>query len=69
MIAWSLAGAERLQAQLPEIGEGLHAALQTLHSYPNAAAAEQLAIRLDGARQHALQLAEALRRRERGGDG
>lgn len=51
-----------LTTRLPDIGDGLAAAFATLHRDPRPDAAELLAIRLDGARRHVLQLAEAIRR-------
>ncbi|WP_027081497.1 hypothetical protein [Luteimonas mephitis] len=62
MVRWNLADPEQLREQLPEIGRRLQAQLEHLHRYPNADAAEALSRNLDGARQHALQLADALRR-------
>lgn len=62
MIRWNLADPDRLREQLPEISRSLQAQLDHLHRYPNADAAEVLSRNLDGARQHALQLADALRR-------
>ena len=50
-----------LCSQLPDIGDGLAAAFQTLHDDPEASRCEHLAIRLDGARRHVLALAEAAR--------
>ncbi|WP_162434813.1 hypothetical protein [Pseudoxanthomonas koreensis] len=47
---------------LVDIGDGLAAAFATLHRDPHPAAAEQLAIRLEGARRHVLKLADALRK-------
>lgn len=51
-----------LREQLPEIGEHLASACQTLFRYPNPDAAEHLARALEAARQHALELADSLRR-------
>lgn len=59
---WSMPDPDRLREQLPEIGDHLASACQTLFRYPNPDAAEHLARTLEGARRHALQLAEGLRR-------
>ena len=59
---WNMPSPDRLREQLPEIGAHLAAACETLHRYPNPDAAEHLARTLEGARQHALQLADGLRR-------
>lgn len=52
-----------LRSQLTDVGDGLAAAFSTLHQDPHPASAELLAIRLEGARRHVLQLAEAIRRK------
>ncbi|RYD74665.1 MAG: hypothetical protein EOP84_19530 [Verrucomicrobiaceae bacterium] len=57
---------EYLISMLPDIGEGLKAALETLHDDPHPAACEMAAMRLDGARRHCQQLAEAVRSEVRG---
>lgn len=54
-----------LAAQLPDIGDGLAAALAELSSDPEPSRCEMMAIRLDGARRHCQLLAEAVRQ-ERG---
>lgn len=54
-----------LTRALPDIGDGVVAALLTLHRDPSAHAAEAAAIRMDGVRRHCLQLADAIRRDER----
>lgn len=51
-----------LRRQLPDIADGLGAMLATLHADPHPAACEMAAIRLDAARRHVQQLAEAMRR-------
>lgn len=48
-------------AQLPEIGDALAAAFETLHRAPEPATCELLAIRLHGAARHVLALGEAIR--------
>lgn len=53
--------ADYLRSQLPDIGDGIAAAFQTLHDDPEPTRCELLAIRLDGARRHVLALAEASR--------
>lgn len=55
-----------LVAQLPDLADGLHAVLMTLHADPHESASEMAAIRLEGVRRHCLRLADALRREERG---
>lgn len=52
--------AESLRLSLPEIGEGLAAQLVELHKRPSAAAAEQVAANLDGARRAVLRYRERL---------
>lgn len=54
-----------LSAQLPDIGNGLSAALSELQRDPEPFKCEAMAIQLDGARRHCLRLAEAVRQ-ERG---
>ena len=54
--------ADFLASQLQDIGAGLAAAFVTLSMDPHPSACEMLAIRLDGARKHLFQLAEAQRR-------
>lgn len=52
--------ADYLRAQLPDIGDGLAGAFQTLHSDPEPSACEVLAERLRQASAHVLRLAEAI---------
>lgn len=54
-----------LAAQLPDIGDGLSAAMADLARDPEPSRCEMMAIRLDGARRHCQLLAEAVRQ-ERG---
>lgn len=54
--------AAHLRQQLPDIAEGVRAALQTLHDDPHPSACEMAAIRLDGIRRHVQALGDALRR-------
>lgn len=63
----ALYGCQRPDAQtladaLPGLADGLHASLLALYVAPSASSAEQVACRLEGARRHVLQLAEAIRR-------
>lgn len=58
------ARAKFLLNQLPDIGEGIAAAFVTLHRNPLPDSADELAIRLDGARTHLLRLAYELTYRE-----
>ncbi len=51
-----------LRRQLTDVGDGLAAAFTTLYNDPQPASAELLAIRLEGARRHVMQLADAIRR-------
>ena len=50
-----------LAAQLPDISDGLSAALSELQRDPEPFKCEAMAIQLDGARRHCLRLAEAVR--------
>lgn len=54
--------AQELANDLPGLAGVIHARLSALHAAPNAADAERLAVGLEGARHHVLQLAEAIRR-------
>ena len=49
-----------LAKALPEIAAGIAGAMETLSQNPTAWGAEEMAIRLEGARQHLLRLREAL---------
>lgn len=51
-----------LRQQLPDIAEGLAAAMRELAKDPEPSRCEMMAIRLDGARRHCQILAEAVRR-------
>lgn len=56
------ADAQELANDLPALGDEIHARLSALHRAPNADDAERLAVGLEGAQRHMLQLAEAIRR-------
>lgn len=58
-----------LTKQLSDIGQGLAAALTELQRDPDPSRCEMAAIRLDGARRHCLQLADAKRREQTEGNG
>ena len=51
-----------LAAQLPDIGDGLAAALSELARSPDPDRCESVAIRLNGAARHVLRVREALQR-------
>ena len=56
----STAHSAALAAQLPDIGDGLAAAMAELSRDPEPSKCEMLAIRLDGARRHCQLLAQAV---------
>lgn len=58
-----------LTAQLPDIGDGLAAAMAELARDPEPSRCEMMAIRLDGARRHCLMIAEAARFEQAKGRG